>query len=167
MTKSSFLLSATGALPLALASCGTYYKSPSNDRTTHAVIENNTVFSGVTRHESYDVNAVDGKPINYEYSWVAPKTFFLTPGPHRIEVEASQAGYSLPGFYRNQLQLTFDAKAGRTYQPKGYIEGKKSFVVWIEDTGTGKTVSGKVSQPLRSAYQGPPAPMLPPPVLLQ
>jgi hypothetical protein len=78
---------------------------------------------------------------------VAPKTFFLTPGPHRIEVEASQAGYRLPGFYRNQLQLTFDAKAGRTYQPKGYIEGKNSFVVWIEDKGTARMFPARFPKP--------------------
>ena len=47
-----------------LASCTNYYKSPSNDPTTHAVITNNIVVMGVARHETYRVYAVDGRPIH-------------------------------------------------------------------------------------------------------
>lgn len=62
--------------------------------------------------------------------------------------------------------MNVTVRAGGWYQPKGHVEGD-NFVVWIEDKESGRDVSGKVRQRLKPFVQGSPAPLLPPPVMLQ
>ena len=148
-----------------LTSCTTHYKGPDATDPTKATLTNNTS-SGFYKYEHYWVQQVDGLPI--DYSWEAPKSkkIYLTPGRHRVVVQASQSGGFQSAPWKNEVELIVEARTGRWYKPKGHVQGQ-TFVVWIEEEGTGKNVTGKTTIPLLPAMQGPP-PMLPiPPVMLQ
>lgn len=136
-------------------SCTSYYKNPSNDLTTHAVLSSKGT-GGYFKYETYKVERVDSVTVNYEWESVRTKKLVLTPGSHLITVRAeySTGMNSIPGIAREDFALT--AEPGRTYVTNGYIEGSKA-VMWIEDSDGRKIVTEKKKAPLHNpGPQGPP-----------
>lgn len=142
-------------LAAVLASCTTYYKNPSKDTTTHAVLSSKGT-GGYFKYEVYKVERVDSIPVNYEWESVRTKKLVLTPGHHVITLRAEHSlGFnSIPHIAREDFALS--AEPGRTYVTNGYIEGWKA-VMWIEDAKSRKVVTAKKKAQLHSpGPQGPP-----------
>jgi hypothetical protein len=146
-------------LPLLLVvlqvSCTTYYKNPSKDTTTHAVLTSKGT-GGYFKYEVYKVERVDSVPVNYEWESVRSKKLVLTPGRHAITLRAehSLGLNSIPHIAREDFTLV--AEPGRAYSTNGYIEGSKA-VMWIEDSASRKVVTDKKKAQLHNpGPQGPP-----------
>lgn len=162
--KFSFLRLVLAAVVSVLASCATtsYYQGSPVNGSSNAVIRNFYRSGGEQGiHQNFVVVRVDDLQVFSRWRSPGKNGIPLAPGPHRIQLYAESYSSLLSVPYEAWIEIPFTARAGRSYRPKGYVDGM-NVIVWIEDEGSGKEVIGRKTVPLHvtTGY----GPLRPPPL---
>lgn len=152
------------AVVSVLASCATtsYYQNPPGEGSSSGVIRNLYRLGGAQGlGQNLVIVRVDDRQADYRRVAPAKSRISLASGSHRILLYADSYSSLLSVPYEAFVELTFVTRAGRSYQPRGYVDGM-SAIVWIEDEGSGENVTGRKTVPLHvtSGY----GPFRPPPL---
>lgn len=89
--------------------------------------------------ERFMITAVDGAPVTM--TTTSNAALPVSPGQHSISVAASG------GLLKAESIINITITKNRTYQPTGWLNntGTPAFIVWIEDSETGRPASAKTS----------------------